>query len=233
MPQIEQTPVESEHVIGGDRGTTLKHPAFGQILASRVSATPGAVLYGSDFRHHHFMTIRIKRSELHRNLSKDWYHSREELIEVALSEAQWATFVSSPNSGDGVPCTIEQLSGTSLPSIPLRKQEDEHKKEANSKLAEAASRVQEAIDEIEGEIGKSLSGAKKKQILESLHRLRRDMEDSLPFVAESLGKHMEKTVERAKIEVNAYIESTVRRAGWAALTGTTPLQLGSGEDPPG
>ena len=60
-------------------------------------------LYDSDFRHNHYMTITIRASELHRDLNRDWHFGRNELIEVALTESQWATFVSAPNMGSGLP----------------------------------------------------------------------------------------------------------------------------------
>jgi len=82
-----------------------QHPAYAQIGANRVSG--GAYLYGSDFKHQHYITIQIHDSELHRQLSGDRAHSKRRLIEIAMSEAQWATFVSSLNQGGGVQCTLE------------------------------------------------------------------------------------------------------------------------------
>ncbi|KKL96942.1 hypothetical protein LCGC14_1839510, partial [marine sediment metagenome] len=82
--------------------TVERHPAYAQIGAMRVSGSHGAYLYGSDFRHQHYIMIQIHDSVLHRSLSGDRAHSGKRLIEVALSEAQWATFVSSLNQGSGV-----------------------------------------------------------------------------------------------------------------------------------
>jgi hypothetical protein len=81
-----------------------KHPAYAQIGASRVSG--GTYLYGSNFAHQHYVTISITKSELNRSLSRDWASGGEEYIEVALSEAQWASFVSTLNSGTGIQCTL-------------------------------------------------------------------------------------------------------------------------------
>ena len=108
------TVTEDSH--GSRDATRTTHPAFAQITASRVSGH--SILYGSDFDHNHYVTISISRSELCRNLSNDWYHSREELIEVALSEAQWATFVSSMNQGSGVACTLQHFNGKMIPQLP-------------------------------------------------------------------------------------------------------------------
>lgn len=208
------------------------HPAFGQISASRVSGS--STLYGSDFLHHNYISIRINRSELNRDLNRDWHFSKEELIEVNLSEAQWATFVSSLNVGGGVPCTINHLHGEQMPGIPLRQTEDVFKAEFAEKAKRTAERVDAAIADIQGELGSSLSKSKREKILSHLEQLRMDIGSNMPFVARSFEEHMERTVEKAKIEVNAYIQTSVTRAGLAAIAGANaePLELGPGSTEP-
>lgn len=211
-------------------GTAFTHPAFGQIGASRVSGR--SILYGTDFEHQNFVTIRIRRSELHRGLSHDFHFGRNELIEVSLSEAQWATFVSSMNVGDGVPCTIEHVAGEDMPALPRREQKDVYRAEVRKQLAEAATRVESTIRALEAGELVSLSKAKRDAVLADLRQLKRDLGDRLPFIAKSLEQHMENTVEHAKVEVGAYVQQHVLRAGLEALG--IPLQLDPGrQDPDG
>jgi hypothetical protein len=225
MSRPVQDPIE---IVDGDK-TSATHPAFGQIGASRVQGQ--TTLYGSDFVHHNYVTISIRRSELNRDLSHDWHFGKEELVQVALSEAQWATFVSSMNVGRGVPCTIEYVGREAMPSIPLRKQEDVVKKEFNNRVKELGALVAETIDLLDSEIGKSLSGVKRDKMLAHLVTLQRELAANMPFVADSFSKHMETTTERAKIEVNAYVTNMVNRAGLEALQGSQgPLQLNSGDE---
>lgn len=226
MNKPEQEPTESPD---GQMGTRFEHPAFGQIGASRVSGD--TTLYGSDFIHHHFVKISINRSQLNRDLSRDWEFAREELVEVWLSEAQWASFVCSMNVGMGVPCTLNRVMGERMPAIPLRKQENVVRRELKETIAEAALTIQQTIDSINGELGTALSDKKKRAILEHLNRLERVMSDHLPFAARSFEKLMEKTVEKAKVEVNAYMQNAVVRAGLEVLGGKPPLQIGPGEQP--
>ena len=213
---------------GSRDGTVEHHPAFGQIGASRVSG--GTTLYGSDFVHHNFVSITIDRSELHRDLSRDWHHGKEGLIEVHLSEAQWATFVSSMNVGNGVPCTLNRVAGESMPTIPIRKTENIVREELDATLKGITNELQQAIDAINGELGASVSNKKREAILEHLLMAQRKVSDSLPFAARSFSEHIETTVEKAKVEVNAYMTNVIQRTGLAALQeGTGPLQLESGE----
>ncbi len=207
--------------------STYDHPGFGQIQASRVSG--GAVLYGSDFIHQHFVTVTIRRSQLNRSLSLDWHFGREELVEVQLSEAQWATFVSSMNVGQGVPCTIAHVAGKPMPSLPYRNEREATTDDTQRIIGGLTARVDAAIEEMTTGIGAGLSEKKRAALLEGLKRLRRDVSDSLPFVAKSFSAHMETVVEKSKVEVNAYANAAVARAGLAALGGAPPLQLGPGE----
>lgn len=227
MKPNEQNPT-IRHVPPPMGGTVESHPAFGQISASRVSGQ--STLYGSDFLHHNFVEIRVTRSELHRSLSRDWHFGKDEIVSLCLSEAQWATFVSSMNRGSGIPCTLQYVAGERQPYIPFRTQTDHFKTEADAAIQKLTARVDAAITQMEGEIGSSLSAKKKDQLLSTLRMLRQDVASNLPFVANSLAEHMENTVETAKTEVHAYIASAIERAGIAALSATTPLQLSSGDN---
>ena len=51
------------------------------------------------------------------------------------------------------------------------------------------------------------------------------------FVIKQFDKHAETTVEKATMEVNAYVTQNLQRAGLQALTGgDVPFQLTTGED---
>lgn len=217
QPNIEQT----------DRGGTVsRHPAFAQIGASRVSGYTR--LYDSEFVHQHYMTVTIRRSELHRELSRDWHFGRDELIEVAMSEAQWATFVSSPNVGSGVPCTIQHLKGEGrVAGIPESDVSASFKREVDTDMKEAV----EFLEALSADIAKSGLSGKKIDALESKVRMARmRITSSLEFVADQFSKHMEKTTEKAKQEVHGYMTATLQRAGLEALTdGSLPLKLGHDE----
>jgi hypothetical protein len=154
------------------------HPAYAQISASNVSG--GAYLYGSDFKHHNYVVIRIKRSEMSRNLSNDWPFAREELIEVAVSESQWATFVSSMNRGEGVQCTLQSVQGKSVPQIPAIEGKVAMFRAEGSEAADEAVR---AIREMSHEIRDSkLSQKQKDQWLSKLSFIEGRTTGNLKFV---------------------------------------------------
>lgn len=128
--------------------TIERHPAYAQIGASRVSGQ--TFLYGSDFAHQHYITISIQASELHRGLSRDWPVARQEYIEVALSEAQWATFVSTLNVGQGVQCTLNHKDGKGIPQIASRMdRKEQFQAETNQRLEHGMNELKELAKLVE------------------------------------------------------------------------------------
>lgn len=190
------------------------HPAYAMIGASRV--TGGAILAGSDFQHQAYMTITIKRADVSRGLSHDYWHGGNgQIIEVALSEAQWATFLSATNMGDGVPCTIQwtETDGYVPRIIPTTNRREQVNDEVKQALAEAVAALEDILADPKST----------KSTREKAQRAKMRLTDSVPFVVKSADEHMEKTVEKAKIEVHAYMTGAIQRAGLQALGATPPL----------
>lgn len=208
--------IEPKATPEGD-GTYYDHPAYAKIAASRVQGQ--AHLYGSDFAHQHFMTITISRSRLKRELSNDWEFGGEELIEVMLSDAQWATFVSTPNAGSGVSCTINHIEGKRVPLIAAPKETTaQFKDEIRQTMAEMQEDIKRLAAELDGPLGKT----KAKQIQQSLDRLADRLTNSTAFVAKQFDEHMERTVEKAKIEINAHTLNLSQQVGFDVLSGRAP-----------
>ncbi len=192
----------------GDKRTS--HPAFGAIGAYRVSGH--TALHGSDFMHHNYVTIKISAADILRTGSHDHYFSGKQIIEVALSEAQWASFVSSMNVGSGVPCTLDWIIGDgSIPGLPNPKPSaQEFENDANEYMVEAIDEMRKMLAEIDGY---NLSGKRTKALKEHAKTAISRLENGLPWVAQSFVKHMEGTIEKAKTEVNAYATNLLQRIG--------------------
>ena len=203
----------------------VTHPAFAAIGASRVSSA-GDYLYGSDFEHRNYIRIRISRCTQYRDLSHDWHFPHiQPYIEVALSEAQWATFVSSFGQGDGIPCTLTfrdwPREGDNVPFGHT----PEIAEPPADRLEQVNAEVQETLQDVDTGIQAALSklAALKvpqkalKELTDLLEKARQNLTVNLPYVVRSFDKHAEDTVEKAKVEVNAYLTAAVQRAGLQAL----------------
>lgn len=224
---IEEPITKSTNQPHREDETVTSHPAFAQISASR-STGGHSTLYGSDFDHHARITIRISASELCRNLNNDWHFERGQYVEVDLSEAQWATFVSSPNVGSGVPCTLTWLRGEGMiPGLPRpQTRSQQFGDEMRGAIGKAMEELKEAAAAVDAT---SLPRKKKDELKAQILAGARRLADHAPFIADQFDEHMEGTVEKAKNEIHGYMTGQIMRAGLSALGGNpdavVPLAL--------
>lgn len=192
----------------------FNHPAFGQIRASRVSGNRDG-LYDSDFRSRHFINLEITGSTLIRNLSSDWHHARGQKIEVAMTEAQWATFVSSLNMGSGTPCTIERFNGEQIPVIEWEETKNGiFKAEFEDRMKTACSaldRLSKSLDDV------PMSAKARKEMKSTLSHITAEIGSNVEFTKDQFNRHMEKTVERAKQEIHGHMTHVAVTAGIETL----------------
>jgi len=207
MPKTYEAPVLEVRKDDRLSDSVERHPAYGQIGASRCSGN--AQLYGSDFEHNHYMTVRIYKSELHRSLSNDRPHARDEVIEVAMSESQWASFVSSANVGHGVPCTIGRLNSRMIPGIQREvTRRTQFQQELNRRLEETKAHIRSIVALVNA---LPCSQKKRDEVKHLLDVALNNLGPNLQFTADQFGEYMEETTERARMEINAYAQQMLQR----------------------
>lgn len=184
---------------------TETHPAYGQIGASRVSGR--GRLFMSDFDHQHFMVLRIHESSLHRGLSNDRIHEGKRLIEIAMSEAQWATFISSPNSSS-VPCTLEYVNGKTISRLPEPKEQKSDR--FVHEMVERLKGALEGVDKLRERIKAGKGGNESLKLADGIEM---QIKNNLEFVADQFGEYIENTVEKAKVEISTYLDVQTRARG--------------------
>lgn len=200
-----------------------QHPAWVLVGASRVQATPGAVLFDSDIRHQHYVVIRVMRAVRKRSLSHDWKHGRKTIVEFAMSEAQWASFVSSMNTGDGVPATLEwdgTLDDPQVPGMPFAPRLQVSMDEVHGAAAAAEEKVQSAFA--------AYVEKKNAANLRALEIAISHMTPNMDYAAQSLSEHAENVVQRARADVEAFVLQKARQLGLdpAELGGLPELTVG-------
>jgi hypothetical protein len=192
-PEPSRRPVEEPTV--GEHGYE-HHPAWGLLGASRVASTPGSVLFDSDIRHGHSVIIRLSTAGRKRDLHSDRLHAVRRVFELEMSEAQWASFVSTMNSGDGVPCTIRETPGVrDVPAVPFEPRLQESMAEVRTKADDVVATIQAAFD----------AYAEKKTVanLRSLQAAINNAAPNVEFAAKSLSEHAENVVQRARADIEA------------------------------
>lgn len=196
-----QAPVVTPSVSWGESSTESTHPAFGQLQLTRMSGH--TELYGSEFKHQHVISITLTRSKQVRNLSNNWFFPQEELFKVYMSEAQFASFVTSMGLGGGSPCTIARLPGESVPEIERPPAPASvFEREFQQSIQTALSGLQDALKELDG----LKCSDKSKQVLRSklLHSVG-GLANRSKFIADQFGEHMETVVEKAKAEITGFV----------------------------
>ena len=209
-------PVEPTVDAHGDE----QHPSWGMIGASRVSGH--ATLFDSDIRHQHFVTLRISTGRRSRDLNRDWLRPADEFVEVAMSEAQWASFVSSMNAGQGVPCTILRRDREQVPPAPFTPR----LRESMGDVERAAANAAEAVAKAFATFSEKRTAAN----LRSLEFAIKNMPANIVFAASSLTEHAENVVQRARADIEAMVVAKAQQLGLSeADLGSFPL-LSAGDD---
>ena len=179
-------------------------PYMVTVAANHVSGD--AALFDSEHRHSGFVALRIYAAERERGLSRDWIRGRGELIEVCMSHAQWAAMISTPNSGNGVPATLQHIFHEKVEQPEVDKRTEKYGKELLETLRGAVVRI-DAMSK----------GKLTKAQIRELAMIRQDIMSNVPFVAASFDEHMETRVQKAKSDIEANMNAAVQRVGMAAL----------------
>lgn len=124
----------------------------------------------------------------------------------------------SPSSGlvvAEVPCTLQFIRGEGmLPGITRPKNRvDQFGREMRDTMDDAVRAIEGLKAKIEG---LAITGKAKKELLDAVETALREMGPNVKFVARQFGEHCETTIEKAKIEIAAYMESAVHRLGLRA-----------------
>lgn len=207
------------------------HPSYGVIGAwNSYISPPGNALFDSDILHQRTVRIRIQPASRKRDLHHDWIHSAgRQYIEVELSEAQWASFVSAMNSGDGVPCTVRWLNGENIPDAPH-----------DPRLAHSLQETKEAADRAFGAIKDAMAAyealdpkapaAVKREALRTLHYAIENATTNVVFAGKSLVETAENVVQKARADVEAFVVNKARQLGIEASDIGAPLMLSDPEE---
>lgn len=203
------------------------HPAFGMIGAYRTSISPpGSSLFDSDVRHQHTVVVKLSHAARSRDLHRDWIHGREEIVEIEMSEAQWASFVSSINTS-GVPCTLRRLQGEQIEQLPFAPRLEASMRETREAAHRAFDAIVEALDAYEA----TLKGPAQPR-RDALGTLRAKIKNAMPnvdFAGKSLAEHAENVVQKARADVEAMIAAHAAQLGIEAPE-ASHLAIDSGKE---
>lgn len=199
-------------------GKKYEHESYGMIGISHISGG-SRPLFGSAIKHDRTIKLVIRQADVERHLKQEWYHGQNTIVEIELSAAQFTQFITNPNCGDGVPCTIKQVSGKSMASPPYRGQNEIFNQELQKDFQKAMSDSDDLVDSACEMLGSKgpMKVADKKELLAKIKSLVQHIQSNMPFLHKQFTRSMDKTVMVAKAEIENFYTSTIMKMGKKAL----------------
>lgn len=188
---------------------TRNEDYMGMISWSRMSGS-ARPMFGTEIKTANPIKLEISHAEECRDLSKNWYFPRKQIVEIELSPIQWAEFLTSGNTS-GVPCTIKYVNGERM-SEPKN---TEIFNDYNEEVEEDFNKFKEIEDIVKGAIdSKKPMGMKDlSSLLNKIHNAMANVD----FVKDSFKEDMNEIVTKAKAEFNAYAENRIHEIGIESL----------------
>ena len=207
-----------------EKAQTIKHESYGMISLSRWQQSSETVLFGSSIKHRNTISITIREAKHTRDLNNDWYSADKELIEIEMSQSQFAEWITTPNVGFGVPCTIRRVNQIRREDPPFESKaatcRDEFEREMRKAAEGDTLYMQDALDILENKT--SISKGDRETIKKAMKYLRAKITSTLPFIHEQFHEQMDKTITEAKAEIEAFVEHKVRTVGLEAIRDQRP-----------
>jgi len=211
-------PLENHKVFDGGLHIPI-HPSYGLARFTRGSSARGIPLFGSSIQNKHTITLDIFRAEHKRDLSNDWYDSKENLIQIEMSQNQFAELLTNMNHGEGVPVTIRHINLERYPEPPFIAKADLFKGEFANKMhnhsVDLKRGLEKTVDILQSKT--TISKGDRELILKEISTVFSMLESSIPFTNNQFIEAIEQTVTEAKSEIEAFVENKIRSAGLEAL----------------
>ena len=191
------------------------HPSFGVASVTRTTANPGQSMFQSDLLHREYITLRISTAERQRDLNHDWVYSRDELVEMRMSLAQWGSLISSIGLGSGVPVTLERREGFSgrIPSPP-------HEPRMAANLVEVDGAVDKLLAEAQASLDALTEAIEEKKGVKSIRDALRNHTSRLKnakanarFAVTTLTDAAEQVVSQARADIESSILNAINLTG--------------------
>jgi len=200
-----------------------EHPSYGMVAIHHRTGSREYMFGSSLKRHAHVVALTITQGERHHNLSRDWFYGRKIIAEVLLTPAQFAELITTPNTGSGVPCTINAMRDGDLKQIdppPVTHIETEKVRLGfEKKTKELVTYLQEKVKEAEKLMlgGKAPNKKEREQYVRTLKKTLQEVQCNMPFVVDQFAESADRIVTAAKTEVDTFVTGMIHKTGLREL----------------
>lgn len=192
------------------------HESYGMLSFSRVSGNVN--LFGSSIKHHNLIEMQVRKGSVARDLSKNWYYGREDIVSVFMSYTQFVEAITNMNT-EGVPVTIRSIAGKSMEPCPfesVREKLSNEFQESIDVLLKSAATAAKKAEEVLRRPG-AISKAERNEIASELFRVEQQIRSNIKFVMDQFNEQTEKSITEAKGEIEAFFSSKIHALGSEAL----------------
>lgn len=194
-----------------------EHPSFGLVQISRV--TGKRPFFGaSAVTTPEYFAIRIRYARRDLQDGVEWFfpaRGERDIVEVALTPAQFVELVTSMNMGAGVPCTIDYLDGKRVSFPPRLKSVETHIRERfDAKIAASVRKAKEGRALIEGVLARvKMSKKAAEEIVSVYDAAVQFLESDASYVVQTFQEAAVDTLMKAKADADAWLVGAIHRAG--------------------
>ncbi len=206
------------------------HPAYGVVRLSRISGS--ASLFGSPLETGQYVRLEIceaEETESHHG-TKSIHPRHSSVVTVDMSEAQYASMLTSMGMYSGTPCTITRREGKAVPTIPYQSgsaRAQEMAQKLKDKLADTSRNLEAVLSDLSLGVENGKGKTVMREMLQALKKVAYDLNSGIPDLGEVFERDMQEVVETAKTEVNAYAASVSEGLRQQAnAIGAHPAQFG-------
>ena len=211
-----------------DGWTYNSHPSYALISFNRETSSKGTALFGSSIKHRNPIRLVISHADVSRGLNNDWYHDRGRIVEIEMSQSQFAEAITSFGYGVGVPCTLvfTERDGR-IPQSNYISKTEQFSNEFQEQISGVESKLSDCLKEVREifETKKNLNKSDRERILSILSKAKADVSNNAAFVYDSFAEQMDKTVKEAKGEIESFMQNKRWELAGMALAGDIPKGL--------
>ena len=204
---------------------TYEHESYGMIQICRYRGGEKN-FFGSAIPHEGGVSIEIFEGKHTRSLSSDWYFPKKKLVEIRLTENQFAECITNINSSP-VPVTLKSIMGKKMEEPPQINKRDifenefeDSMKTLEEKLKNLSAKTEELLSQ-----KKNLNQKERDVILSEIAAIRQEVKNNIPFVRDCFREAMDDIVLESKTEVENFAKQRAHDLGVdTAKIGDSPIQ---------
>lgn len=202
-----------------------EHPSFGSLSWARVSSNGHKDFYMSSVRPMNFISVKLTPSrQVQDGATTRAFSMGAPIFEVVMTEAQFAAFITTPNMGNGTPCTINYMQGEKVAPVPPDEQDQQYKKALQGTASNAAKNLDVALSKLDEILsGKSIRKGDLKDLKDEIQRSRANIGSTLPHILMLFDEHMERVREEAQATFEGAVKQRLVELGIGSLPTTQAL----------